>query len=1229
MKKLLQIIVASLFIFFAQSKAHACHALAVQNYNLTVVAGAVEVDASSTQPTCGCGVYWLDVEIRCIGEAFDAGPFDPTQYLSLSNYPYFQSATMLKPQCNVQAYPTVTIPYGSLCPGIDYQVRVRENNNGNGGPWSNALTFTVPGTIDPLVANVNASNVNLCIGDCTNITASVIGGCGLAPLYSWNTGQTTPTINVCPAVTTTYTVTITEQCSNLTTTESITVFVVPTPIAGTATANPTTVCAGETTNLTLAGSDGNIQWESAPNSGGPWTPVAGATTINETSPPINADICYRAVVSGCGPSDISNIVCVTVAPAPTVTVSNETICDGETTTLTTTVNPGGGTYLWTPTNQTTADLTNVSPAATTTYSVEYTLNGCTVTETGTVTVNPQPTTLALAGSTICFGDNATITATPDFAGGNYTWTPNVSTGNTATVSPAVGINTYTVDYDLNGCTYSESVDITVNPVPTVTITNQEICNGEQATLTATPDIGGGTYLWTPNGETVDNISYSPNATTNYGVTYSLNGCNATDNGDIIVHPNPTANFDFVNECFGTDINMNSTSNVAAGTIQTFEWDIEDDGIVDYSTNGINHSYPSDGTYDVTLYVETGEGCSDQITQTVESYPVANVDFSATPLCLGSPTDFTDLTSFTNGGTIDTWLWDFDDNNNTSTQQNPQNTYPSAGIYDVSLTVTTDNGCVSSLNQNVEIYALPTADFTVDDECYDEDISFQNTSLGNATNFEWDFDDGSPLNNLENPSHQYNNAGIYNVTLIISTDDGCADTVTNTASAYALPQADFTVDPTCLNNASNFIDASNVTPVDGDVLTNWSWDFGDGNTSTNQNPSNTYTGENVYNVSLTVTTNHGCAHTFTSDATVWPLPQVDFSPIDVCLEQATEYQDQSTISNQNTTNSVTGWAWDFGDGAGTSVQQNPIYTYLTDGTFNATLTATSNNGCVNDTTKVVTVHPKPVASFSGQNLTGCSPVCFDISSTSTLNSPGTIVDYQWNFSDGSSYTSTTPDLQDCFENNSGNTQFYGVELIVTSDQGCVDDHSEANYIEVYHNPIAGFSYSPETVDILDPSVEINNSSQYADNYNWNVTDYGTSTDYSPIFEWAPEPDSQFIQLIVSTNEGCFDTANAVVNILDRLILYVPNTFTPDFDDYNESFQPIFTSGFDPFNFNMKIFNRWGEVVFESNDASIGWDGTYGADNNKLVRDGTYVWKIEFKETSIDKRHVIKGHVNVLK
>jgi gliding motility-associated-like protein len=1169
---------------------------------------------STTSWSCS---YWIRMEILCNNEPFTGTP----------NY---ISGCITKPSTANMNYPSWGIDISALCPGVTYKIRAYEAgcNSTFGSGWSTTYTFTVPSTISPLVVNTSATATNICIPDCTTLTANISGGCG-AFTYSWSPGgQTTPNISVCPTVNTTYTVTVQDICAGQSGTSSIVISVLGLPVAGTAAANPTNVCIGETTNLTLTGYDGNIQWQSAPNAGGPWTDIAGAITDNETSPPLNNDICYRAEVTGCGPTQISNIVCVTVAPTPVLTVSNETICLGETTTLTSNVDLTGGTYLWTPTGQNTQDLTNVSPAVTTTYNLDYILNGCTVSETGTITVNPQPTTLNLAGSTLCDGDNATITATPDEPGGTYVWTPNVSNNNTAVVSPGVGTNTYTIDYDLNGCTYSESVDIIVNPVPTVDIAEQEICNGENTTLTAVPDIAGGDFLWAPGGEITDNINVAPNTTTNYSVTYTLNGCIANDNADVIVNPMPTADFNFTDVCEDLVTPLNSTSLVPApGIIQTNEWDIGNDGSVEYNFANGSHDFGGWGTYDVNLTVTTDAGCTDNMTQTIDVYPLAIVDFDATPLCLGNPTDFTDLTVVPNGGAVNTWDWDFDDGN-TGNTQNPQNTYAAAGVYNVDLEITTDNGCITNLTQAVEIFDLPVADFNFVNDCFYEDINFTNTSSGNATNFEWDFDDGSNPNYQENPSNPYNAAGTYDVILIISTDDGCGDQITQTITAYAQPNADFTVDPTCFETISEFTDESTINPVDGDVITGWNWSFGDGNSSNQQNPTNQYAGENVYSTTLTVTTNYGCEDTYVTDAVVWPLPEVDFSPTDVCLEFDTQFQDQSTISNQFTSNNNVNWAWDFADG-NNSNQQNPTHTYMTDGVFTANLTVTSNNGCVNDEDIDVTVNPKPEASFTGENLSGCSPVCFSLASTSVVNNPSNIVDYEWNFSDGSTYSSGSSEFQDCFVNNTGNTVTYGVELVVTTDQGCQDTHSETNYISVFHNPIANFSYSPDEVNLLDPTVTFTNSSQYADFYDWTFLGIGSSSDVNPVIEYPAEPETYEIELVAHTDEGCTDTALVAVEILDRIIFYVPNTFTPDNDNFNEIFQPVFTSGFDPQDFNLLIFNRWGEIVFESNDASIGWDGTYGSESGQLVKDGTYVWKIEFKETMTDKRHTHTGHVNILK
>lgn len=568
--------------------------------------------------------------------------------------------------------------------------------------------------------------------------------------------------------------------------------------------------------------------------------------------------------------------------------------------------------------------------------------------------------------------------------------------------------------------------------------------------------------------------------------------------------------------------------------------------------------------------------------------------------------------------------------------NTQNiTVNQGGIYEVEVIPVQGPQCSYTLQTEViDNIGNVDADFLAvpDQVCLGESISFQDESIltpnaGNITDYYWSLDDGTVLNSID-PVYEYLDPGTYDVTYGVFTSGGCTDTITKTVEVSPMPTADYSVANVCLNEQSEFINNSDVNTIDGNFIDTYEWTFGDGSTSNDENPVLTYGSESVYTSQLIVTTNNGCTDTLSQTATVWPLPEVDFSPTEVCMGFDTEFMDESTISNAHTNNSLVDWQWDFGDGS-SSTQQNPVYTYANDGVYNANLTVTSNNGCVNDTTLEVTVHPEPEASFEGVNLSGCAPICPEVTSTSSVNQPSTIVDYEWRLSDGSVYQGPNPTFSECFDNETGNTIFYGLELEVTTDMGCKDVHSEANYIEVYHNPVAGFYYSPDAPDIIDREVDFTNTSYYADSYDWTFYQVGASTDIHPTIEYPTDPGLYEVQLIASTDKGCTDTAWVAIEILDRIIFYVPNTFTPDDDDFNEVFKAVFTAGYDPYDFNLLIFNRWGEIVFESHDADKGWDGTYGADSDRVVKDGTYVWKIEFKESMTDERHVHTGHVNVLK
>ena len=120
----------------------------------------------------------------------------------------------------------------------------------------------------------------------------------------------------------------------------------------------------------------------------------------------------------------------------------------------------------------------------------------------------------------------------------------------------------------------------------------------------------------------------------------------------------------------------------------------------------------------------------------------------------------------------------------------------------------------------------------------------------------------------------------------------------------------------------------------------------------------------------------------------------------------------------------------------------------------------------------------------------------------------------------------------------------------------------------------------------------------------------------------------VMLVATSSVGCVDTTYGTVQVEEELIYYVPNTFTPDDDSYNPTFKPVFTSGFDPLDYELLIFDRWGEIIFESHNAEFGWDGSYAV-SGKIAQDGTYTWKIIFKTTATDERKMIVGHVNLIR
>jgi len=277
--------------------------------------------------------------------------------------------------------------------------------------------------------------------------------------------------------------------------------------------------------------------------------------------------------------------------------------------------------------------------------------------------------------------------------------------------------------------------------------------------------------------------------------------------------------------------------------------------------------------------------------------------------------------------------------------------------------------------------------------------------------------------------------------------------------------------------------------------------------------------------------------------------------------------------------------------------------------------------VNTDDVLVTVEPIPVISFVADVTSGCAPL--EVTFTNTTQ--GNITDCIWTFGNGATIAGCGP-VTTTFPNGG----LYDVTLSTTTANGCTNSETYIDYLYVEDAPIAAFTPSTSVGSLFNSETYFDNNSTGAANYEWDFGDNSPISTVENPLQLFPNHESGVytVTLTAYSPLGCIDTVSATITINEELIFYVPNTFTPDSDDFNEYFQPVFSSGYDPFDFNLYIFNRWGEIIWESHDASVGWDGTYGTDGRE-VQDGTYTWKIDFKTTLNDERVLVVGHVNVLR
>jgi gliding motility-associated-like protein len=632
------------------------------------------------------------------------------------------------------------------------------------------------------------------------------------------------------------------------------------------------------------------------------------------------------------------------------------------------------------------------------------------------------------------------------------------------------------------------------------------------------------------------------------------------------------------------------------------------------------------------------------------------EYGGETACEDAGLQFSDSSLVTNG-VITSWTWDFDDGTS-STAQNPQHTFTDPGSYVVQLITGTAQGCTDTIFHEVDVYAAPAINFTSSGFCATDVVSFDNLSTDVfPVVYDWQFGDGSPIMQGLEGDHTYTTAGTYNVTLTATNSMGCVATMTNPTDQYPLPVVDAGPDVTICPGGEVILAASGA----------FSYDWNNGITDAVPFvPATT----GMYTV--TGTDQNGCVNVDSAEVFFYQQPVVDAGPdqavcvgdaVTLAATGATSMQWSNGISDgipfvpaigtvtyivQGTDpngcvdedsvdvlvhalpivgagNDITicpqsaitllasgasSYSWDNNVTNGIPFQPaaNGIYT----------VTGTDQNGCVNTDAVAVSIEAPVAVNFAVDNAEGCVPL--DVTFTN-LSSGGT--NCLWEFSDGTN-ASGCGTIDHTFEDPG----CYDVTLTTTTALGCVSDTTLLNFVCVYPNPLASFYANPSSMSELDPVTMMSNHSQGAVSYEWDFGDGGTSVMENPTHQYSEAIASYTITLLAISDHGCIDEAAVTVEVQPELIYYVPNTFTPDGDNFNEEFKPQFTSGFDPNTYHLYIYNRWGEIVFESRDIAYGWNGSFAG---KIAQDGTYTWKIEFKSLDGNRSESksILGHVNILK
>ncbi len=814
---------------------------------------------------------------------------------------------------------------------------------------------------------------------------------------------------------------------------------------------------------------------------------------------------------------------------------------------------------------------------------------------------------------ICSGGMAQIgdTAKGGFGTLSFNWLP--ATGLSSSTQMVVKANPKnTTKYfitvkDQNNCSVKDSLILYVSKLPSVKIGHSGFCEKKDVQFFDQSNYFGsqkGNVIWRINFNNVtqvdpvfvfDTIGYyfvRLVASNQYGCTDST-----FKYVKISGIPNPFNTK--LNQCQGDSVKLTDASTVAKMGIKKIIWRFASDSL---QGKTIAKKFSTPGKHYFTQIVTSDSGCINQRFDSIDIFDKPKADFKITGKCLNDSVSFINLSKPITGDSIISYKWAINDSVYYS--KNTKILFDTIGVYRAVMTIQSSKGCGDSIVKPFQINARPIANFSLVNYCPYDTISLNSLSSiakGKLKSYTWKIDDvfvSGKANTKLNPLTQ----GLYNVTLVTQSDSGCTDSLQKTFKVYPGIIIKSLFSKTCENDTMKFSDLSvqGNAKVFSRLLSNMSGFFTD---SIAFFPVNS---KGIYNYRFIISTTNGCTFVKDSIYEVLEKPKADFISNSPCNDNFVIFTDKSS-PGANTSLVSTQWYEN-------NILINSIPTFstrfLSSGSKSIHLKVQNGLGCI-DTITIPTLVAK--ANYANISFNNACP--FDTVRAIFTGFTGSNLITQYSIKWGDGNMSTTLPAKYVYSQQGT----YVVQLSITTLSGCTYDTTRT--VKIFPVPKADFSYYPQYPDIKNPTVSFTDKASGAAKWVYKFGDGFNSVLQNPVYAFK-DSGRYAITQVVENNDGCKDSITQVLYVNFLLFTHIPNAFSPGLDPINPLFQP---SGLGIKDYQMIIYNRWGEKLFEPGWGKHAWDGTY---KNEFVQIGFYPYYMEIVDFG-NKRHSYSGVVNVIR